>query len=434
MGIVETIGQGNRPGPPPPPQPAQRSSEASSSRGGSNRGGSNLYAANWFKKPAAKPRARARSKPKVNVQRGLTPQEQHLYDQIRQDFKQAGTASPKKLKRLMQQEAVDQFEVDELTGMGHPEAQDLIKAGISADRVKEIVAKYAPHHPAAGGTQPSGAAPAQPTADPAGGTGFTENPKTPAQYAADVLKESNLPDTPENERLLEIQMAVEGMPGGENNPLATSLAGPGSKSVNSAGVQEYPTLAEGATEEAATLMQPNMSSIYDALKSGKASPQDYANALAASSYEGYSPSANAAYANSYLSDAGLPEQTFPGGGASAGYSGVSGSPMSGYSSSPGADALAAAAGTNLFQGLNNLFGSNTPGMTSNNLQQALSQLTSNPETASEQADTTNAPGSPNRQDPAVTKTNQVPVQNTAAVQAILQQMLPNIVPGSAGKQ
>ena len=199
-------------------------------------------------------------------------------------------------------------------GLDHAEAQVLIDMGIAPHRVAHLARQHAPGHPAAQGPDKGGGAGTPtPSKVPGGpsnaGTGLTQNPSTANQYAANVLAEMGVPDTKSNEQLLMNQMKIEGMPGSENNPLATSLPITGSSAVNSAGVQAYPTLAAGAQAEAATLSQPNMASLKAVLSSGTASPQDYANALASSSYEGSDPTANANYAAKYLAAAGSPAQS-----------------------------------------------------------------------------------------------------------------------------
>jgi hypothetical protein len=362
-----------------------------------------------------------------------TKQFNRLSGQVKSDIakeKKRGTSSAEE-NRLASQINKDISSEQALTatGMGHPEAKALVAAGIDPKRVEQLTNTHAPEHPAAT------AAPV-----PGAGTGFTQTPSSPAQYAADVLKEANLPDTASNEKLLEEQMTVEGMPGSENNPLATSVQMTGSQGINSAGVQEYPSLAEGATAEAATLEQPNMSSIANALKSGTATPQQYAAALAASSYEGYDPAANAAYANSFLTDAGQPEQSFPGGGSSGGgggSGGASGGGSSGISSNSyggttgAAATLADAAASPLFPGLSNLIGTSTSPQTNQSLQAALSSLSANPEAATLSANTANAPGSP---DQPASESQKTAVNPAALYQAQLAQLLPGIVPGAAGKQ
>jgi hypothetical protein len=463
-------------------------------------------------------------------------------------------------------------------GLDHAEAQVLIEMGIAPNRVADLAKRHAPGHPAAGPPdRGGGAGTPTPSNVPGGpgnaGVGVTTNPSTPGQYAANVLAEMGVPDTKSNEQLLMNQMQIEGMPGSENNPLATSLPVTGSSAVNSAGVQAYPTLAAGAQAEAATLSQPNMATIKKVLQSGTASAQDYANALASSSYEGSDPTANAAYAAKYLAAAGSPAASgvvdpagagltlgrtdqgvdwrgtgplyatgagtiesvktgdtgWPGGTfidlrlanppdpshsdvyyaedinpavkageqvaagqqvgtATVGSSGIElgwgnpaaiGQPLNqvtqgaygGTGATPqgqsfldyisggsagaggtvdtgaggggggtgaagsttgttGAQAIADAGATNLFANLPNLYGVGTTGQSAQSLQQALSGLAANPEAATQLANTTNAPGSP---DQPASESEKTKTPTAAQYQAILQALLPGITPGSAGK-
>jgi hypothetical protein len=379
-------------------------------------------------RPKEKPKAKAKPKEKPKAKPGLTPQEKTLFAQEHADIAKEGKASPSELKKLVRQVENDQTKVDVDTGLGHPDAQELIQAGIDPKRVQQLANAHAPTHPTATVT----------AAQPNAGTGWTLNPTTPAQYAADVLLETNEPDTASNEALLEEQMKNEGMPGSENNPLATTMVGPGSSAVNSVGVQEYPTLAEGATEEAATL-ESNDPGLLAALKSGTATPQQYAQALAGSDYEGDDPAANAAYANSFLQNAGQPEEAFPGGGAATPGGG-------GYSSGvaaneAGSQALANAAGSNSgFQALASLLQNTTPGAAATSqLQQTLANLANNPEQQTEEANTGQGQQgdqkqTQNQQNPTPqTAPTAQPLQSAATYQALLQALLPGITPGSAGK-
>jgi len=333
----------------------------------------------------------------------LTPAENKLFDQMSSDIKAEGKASPKKLKSLTQQVATDQFKEDSLTGMGHPDAQALIKAGVPQSRVQQLTQAYAPSHPANAGT------------------GITANPTDPSQYAADVLLEAGLPDTASNEKLLDTQMTEEGMPGSEDNPLATSLAMPGSKSVNSDGVQEYPNLAEGAQAEAATLGGGDETSLYDALKSGTATDQQYATALENSNYEGLGGStnpANVAYGQSFLTDAGQPTTSF-------GTGTVATDPTL------GTQALQQAMGTNTFAGLSSAIPQLGTSSANSSLQSALAGLSSSPEQGALTANTSDAPGSPDQTPSQAQQTN---VNPAATYQAQLQALLGGkLMAGSAGK-
>ena len=347
-------------------------------------------------RPVPDPPKKKKAAPKKKSD-DLTTQENSIFKQMHSDISEEGKASPAKLKKLTQQVDEDQYKEDALTGMAHPDAQALIKAGVPKDTVSALAKQYAPTHPAAATAANKG-------------TGMTSDPTDPAQYAADVLSMADLPDTASNEKLLETQMTEEGMPGGEDNPLATSLAEPGSSSVNSDGVQEYPNLFEGATAEANTLKQSNMQSIYDALKPGTDTASQYAQALANSAYEGYNPSANAAYANSYLTDAGQPEQSFPGGGASSG---------AGGGSTLGNDALAQASSTNLFSGLNSVIPTSGTSGANTSLQSALAGLSSSPEQATLSANTSDAPGSPDQTNSQTQQTNVNPASTYQAQLAAL---------------
>jgi hypothetical protein len=108
-----------------------------------------------------------------------------------------------------------------------------------------------------------------------------------------------------------------------------------------------------------------------------------------------------------------------------------------YDASAASQALASSASSNLFGGLTNLFGGGANAAAANSLQQALSGLTQSPEAQTEQANTTNAPGSPNQQTPDSAKLPNAPapppLASPAQYQALLAAMLPGIVAGSAGK-
>lgn len=84
-----------------------------------------------------------------------------------------------------------------------------------------------------------------------------------------------------------------------NNLLGTSLVVGGSHSTDGDGVQAYNDWQDGVYALASMLQQQNMAPMFQALYTN-ASPQGYANALAGSSWEGSDPSANAAYAQSFL--------------------------------------------------------------------------------------------------------------------------------------
>lgn len=84
-----------------------------------------------------------------------------------------------------------------------------------------------------------------------------------------------------------------------NNLMGTSLQVDGSTSTNGDGVQAYSTWQAGVYALTSMLEQQNMAPMYTALYKN-ASPQDYANALAGSNWEGSDPGANQAYAQSFL--------------------------------------------------------------------------------------------------------------------------------------
>ena len=320
----------------------------------------------------------------------------------------------------------------------HPEIVALEKEGVPIPRTIQLAQAHGVQHPAI--QFPKTKAKAAKTTNDAGknpsagyaaatmganaGTPVSADPTDPAQYAANVLVQAGLPNTKSNEQLLEDQMTEEGMPGSEDNPLATSLKEPGSTSVNSDNVQEYPNLEEGATAEAQTLKQQNMKSIYDALLSGTATPNQYATGLAASQYEGSNPGANAAYATSFLKDTGEPETAFPAGLAAEADSGGGGD----TGSTLGTDALSQAMGTNSFAGLNSVIPTSGSSLAANSLQSALAGLSSSPESSTLAANTTNAPGSPDQSNSQTQQTNVTPASQ---YQQALAALLPNIRPGTA---
>ena len=79
--------------------------------------------------PPKKPKKKAAPKD------DLTKQENQIFGQMSSDISQEGKASPSKLKSLTQQITEDQYKEDSLTGLGHPDAQSLIKAGVPASKV-----------------------------------------------------------------------------------------------------------------------------------------------------------------------------------------------------------------------------------------------------------------------------------------------------------
>jgi hypothetical protein len=127
-----------------------------------------------------------------------------------------------------------------------------------------------------------------------------------------------------------------------------------------------------------------------------------------------------AYAGSGATPQGQSFLDYIGGGSAGGT--ASGSTDS------GAQALSSAAGSNLFGNLPNLGG--TPATTTQSLQSALAGLSSNAEQQTLAANTSNAPGSPDRPASATQQTN---VNPASQYQALLAALLPGIAPGSAGK-
>jgi hypothetical protein len=333
-----------------------------------------------------------------------------LSKQVDSDIAEEKKAGPKKFDSLAGQITKDINEESTLAdaGMGHPDAKALRAAGIPADRVKQLATLHVPSHPVAQGS--------------ADATPFTTSPSDPAQYAADVLQLAGLPVTADDEKMLETQMTVEGMPGNENNPLATSKNEPGATSVNSDGVKEYPSLIEGAQAEASTLDQSNMKSIYDALKSGDPTANQYASALANSSYEGSNPAANAQYSESFLKDSGEPESAFP--------ASITSAAAGTDSSYGGSDAIGTSQGTNLFSNLSSVIPSLGSSAASSSLQNALAGLGSSAGTTLA-ANTTDAPGSPDQSNSQTQATN---VNPAATYQAQLAALLgKNVQAGTAGK-
>jgi hypothetical protein len=347
-----------------------------------------------------------------------------------------------------------------------PEIAELEREGIPADRAKEMVGstgldpekgstkmnrlplsaeaqayiKGRVSTPAAqDAAQSAIAAVAQ--SDPTAGI----DPNDKAQvYAAAVLQDAGLPVNADNIKLLETQMKLEST-GAENNPLATTVTGPGSTSFNSVGVQNFPTEAEGEAAAAQTFKQQNMKTIYDALATGTATPEQYATALSQSAYEGSSdPAANAQYAQGFLQDYGLSDTAFTpmtsnapaggGGGGAGGGGGGGGGATTGGGSTGGQSALAALLNnpTSLdpsvisnLAGLGNSFfaalgggASGTPSGTASDIA-AQSTLAAN---------TTNAPGSPD-QTPSQQQMTNVPTGQQ--YQNALMALIPNIRPGAS---
>jgi hypothetical protein len=107
-------------------------------------------------------------------------------------------------------------------------------------------------------------------------------------WAVAILQGLGAPTTAANVNSLADWFALEGG-GGQNNPLNTTMSGPGSTgSINSVGVQGFSTPADGVAATVATLNQPIFSSIVSALKSGNGLIGDTAAAVesALSSWSG----------------------------------------------------------------------------------------------------------------------------------------------------
>lgn len=87
-----------------------------------------------------------------------------------------------------------------------------------------------------------------------------------------VLADLGAPDTPGNLRSLEAWYPHEWPswpPGAENNPLDSTLPMPGSSAINSVGVQNYPSAAEGARATAETIRNGNYPRIVRDLVNGR---------------------------------------------------------------------------------------------------------------------------------------------------------------------
>jgi len=388
--------------------------------------------------PKAKPKPKQPAKPNPQIaatQKALKADEALVKaDKADKEPKEAAAA-----EQFVKQDEAQLAQLDH----SHPDVQSLAKAGLHPTRTAQLANTHGVSHPAVpssftkiynpDGTVKGITPPASMT-NP--GTGASLAPSTPAQYAADVLLQAGLPDTASNEKLLETQMTEEGMHGKGNNPLATTV-GKAYPTLNSAGVRSFPNLATGATEEAQTLQQSNMASIFDALKSGTATPQDYAKALAASSYEGLNPgaqAANNAYAAAFLSDAGLPTSDFSAGG-STGTTASSGGVPAGtatYGSSgvpAGTAAIQAAAQSNPFSALGSLIPGLGTQSSDQSLQGALASLGSGAAQNTLTANTSQAPGNP---DQSPSSAQQTAVNPASLYQAQLAALLPGIKPQNVG--
>lgn len=87
-------------------------------------------------------------------------------------------------------------------------------------------------------------------------------------WRRDVLADLGITPTDTNLLALALWARAEGMPPSENNPLATTLRGPRSRTVNSSGVQSYATAAEGAHAIASTLLGGAYGGVRTALRVG----------------------------------------------------------------------------------------------------------------------------------------------------------------------
>lgn len=108
----------------------------------------------------------------------------------------------------------------------------------------------------------------------------------------------------------------------EHNPLSTSLAEPGSTSINSSGVQAYPSFAEGLEATASTLRQPSDASYLKALTTPGETLAGLEKGLAASSWAGTAPGATGGYAATVASiaaDYAPPSDTSAQGGVGTGW-------------------------------------------------------------------------------------------------------------------
>lgn len=143
-------------------------------------------------------------------------------------------------------------------------------------------------------------------APPKGGT-TTQNqtfptPTNPAEWAYTLLLTMGIDPATHQNSLWDLTAQINYEWGGNsvvgNNPLASTQPEASSGTpINSIGVQNYGTINDGILGNVSVLQQSNMAPILKALQDN-ASISDYANALAAGSWEGNNPaasSANAAY-------------------------------------------------------------------------------------------------------------------------------------------
>lgn len=109
---------------------------------------------------------------------------------------------------------------------------------------------------------------------------------TPTSWARAVLRADGLPRTPCDVGALTAWEAAEGghwHNTAQYNPLDTTQPEPGSQSMNSAGVQAYPSWQEGLQATLATLNNGRYSAIISALQAGD-NAQQVADTVSASSW------------------------------------------------------------------------------------------------------------------------------------------------------
>jgi hypothetical protein len=86
--------------------------------------------------------------------------------------------------------------------------------------------------------------------------------------AVAILRALGAPVTPGGVQILVAWQACEGTPAAWHNPLATTLPLPGSTPVNAAGVQAYPSEAEGIEATRLTLLNGRYPDLVAALRTG----------------------------------------------------------------------------------------------------------------------------------------------------------------------
>lgn len=109
-----------------------------------------------------------------------------------------------------------------------------------------------------------------------------------ATFAAQVLSGLGVPNTPLNRSFIQAWANREGG-GGAFNPLNTTQPMPGSSALagNSAGVQNFTSLAQGVQATVHTLQNGNYGDVLQALSTGKANPNETYKGLATWSDNGY---------------------------------------------------------------------------------------------------------------------------------------------------